>query len=121
MEFIYIVLCIALLSFLYKRHMPVFGVKNIKSNDFISIDDKVILDIRAYNTSCNGTFEVAHCLPISYLNRYYKEIPNKPILLVASDHVEKNLAARFLKSRGYSVIGYYIASEDEQGIFCYNF
>ncbi|NBJ69428.1 sulfurtransferase [Roseburia sp. 1XD42-34] len=96
------------LSVLYKRYIPVRGVRSIEKDKLIAHSNHAVLvDLRDYNTSYKDKFEQALCLPLAYLNRHYQDIPNCSVILVASNNVEKNIASRFLRNKGFSVKGYY--------------
>lgn len=73
-----------------------------------------ILDIRPYNIS-NGAVPGAINLPFSYLMRSYKEIPEQPIHLIATDAIEKNLGARFLQKKGFDVVSYSLTAQTDSG------
>ncbi|WP_138417367.1 hypothetical protein [Aquibacillus sediminis] len=113
-----IVITLSLLL-LYKRYIPVFGVTKIDEiNRYYNQDDTVIVDVRDYQTSCKNTKKGTTCVPLPYLNRHFVEIPNKPIILIATDYVEKNLATRLLRKKGMAVVGYYL-TEDLDKERCY--
>ncbi|SET35957.1 hypothetical protein SAMN05216389_109160 [Oceanobacillus limi] len=115
-------LIILLLYFLYRRYIPVFGLTNLgKKRPIKASNGAILLDVRAYNISCNNRPDMVMCLPLAYFNRYYKEIPNEPVILVASNGMEKNLASRFLKNKGYNVIGYYLVNKTENQRLCCDF
>ncbi|MFC4558509.1 hypothetical protein ACFO3D_09835 [Virgibacillus kekensis] len=98
------------LKFLYRRYIPVRGVWKIElSNVAVQNDSQVtIVDTRSYQTSFKDAIEQAYCLPLAYLNRHFRDIPNKDVIIVASDHVDKNLSIRLLKRKGIQVVGYYL-------------
>ncbi|SER83687.1 hypothetical protein SAMN04487944_11111 [Gracilibacillus ureilyticus] len=94
-----------IIQIFYVRYMPIKGIPcldSIKNSD----REKVTLDIRDYQQSFQDQIDHAIILPVPYLRRYYQEIPAKKVHIVASDHLEKNIAIRFLKSKGFEVIGY---------------
>ncbi|MDZ5471265.1 hypothetical protein SM124_05850 [Bacillus sp. 31A1R] len=88
---------------LYKRYVPVRGVPCIQS---FNHDIITIVDVRDYNESSNSNIPGAINIPVAYLDRYYNEINNKKIYIVAADHLEKNVSIRSLRKRGFSVMGY---------------
>ncbi|MYL59452.1 hypothetical protein GLW20_18250 [Virgibacillus halodenitrificans] len=94
--------------FVYQRYMPVRGIKQMTPQEVAASREENVqlLDIRDYQTSNRDFIIDAHCLPLPYLKRHYHEIPNKRIILIGTDLVEKNLAARFLKGKGIEVTGY---------------
>ncbi len=64
--------------------------------------DIVILDLRDYNEK--GTLKnVAMQIPYAYLRRYYSEIPNQPLHVIAGNRLDLNLGVRFLLRKGYHV------------------
>ncbi|WP_231735338.1 rhodanese-like domain-containing protein [Gracilibacillus massiliensis] len=67
---------------------------------------KAILDIRDYQKAAKDKVDGAIVIPVPYLRRYYSEISSQSIYVIASNHLEKNLAIRFLKNKGFDVIGY---------------
>ncbi|MFC4403130.1 hypothetical protein [Gracilibacillus xinjiangensis] len=94
-----------IIQIVYVRYVPIRGIpcmELIKSDD----SDRITLDIRDYQQSFTDEIDHAIVIPVSYLRRYYHEIPVKRIHIVASDHLEKNIAIRFLKNKGFEVIGY---------------
>ncbi len=74
-------------------------------------DDIILVDTRDYQTSTRHTLEKAYCLPLPYLNRHFHDLPHKDIVIIAADHVEKNLSARILRKHGHRVIGYYLMKD----------
>ncbi|WP_156972764.1 hypothetical protein [Mesobacillus selenatarsenatis] len=52
-------------------------------------------------------------IPCGYLKRYIKEIPNRHIVIIASNELEKNFGARLLKKYGYNVKGYTITGPSQ--------
>jgi len=96
---------IALLAGLYIRYIPVRGVRctTLCNNDDRSIQ---IVDVRDYNLSYKDPIPTAITMPVAYLKRNYHEIPKMKIHIVAADQLEKNISIRFLRKRGYDVIGY---------------
>ncbi|MCL6573725.1 MAG: sulfurtransferase [Bacillus sp. (in: Bacteria)] len=92
--------------FLYNRYFPVVGISALQSIDIHS--DSVLLDLRDYQTTAKEQIPDAINIPYAYLNRYYLEIPNKKLLIIATDSIEKNLAIRFLKKRKFVILGFII-------------
>ncbi len=91
---------------LYTRFVPVIGIPciDISSNQLETINVK--LDIRDYNESFRQEVKGSILMPVAYLNRHYRDIPEKEIHLIASDSTERNLAVRILHNKGYRVTGY---------------
>ncbi len=90
---------------LYKRYVPIKGVPCVEFNKENN-RGKITLDIRDYQEVAKDEITDAIVIPVPYLRRYYTEIPSGSIYVVASTHLEKNLAIRFLKNKGFNVIGY---------------
>jgi hypothetical protein len=90
---------------LYIRYFPVWGVHCLhrKNLNGCSI---TIVDVRDYNQSYHDPVNNAINIPIAYMKRYYNEISGGKIHIVASDHLEKNISIRFLRRKGYNVVGY---------------
>ncbi|OIK13392.1 hypothetical protein BIV59_06300 [Bacillus sp. MUM 13] len=92
---------------IYKRYVPV-------SHPFTGKCDKeTLLDVRVYQDIFNDPVLGAIEIPYGYLKRCHREIPDKELIIVAGDVIEKNLACRFLKKKGYRIKGYMIKSEKE--------
>lgn len=93
----------------YRRYYPVRGVPCVDYRDE-SINSLTILDLRDYNEKTNH-YPIANSfhIPFAYLKRHVYEIPDKPIHVIASDEVGKNLGIRFLRSRGFKVKSYSMA------------
>lgn len=90
--------------FIYKRYIPIVNIPRIF--DLKRTTDSVLLDVRDYQTTFKEPVEGAINIPYAYLNRFYKDIPQVNIIVVATDTVEKNLAVRFLKKKGYQISGF---------------
>jgi rhodanese-related sulfurtransferase len=94
---------------IYQRYVPVIGISSVQN--FSDHGELVLLDLRDYQTSSKEVIPNSVNLPYAYLKRYYKEIPKKKLLIIASDSIEKNLAIRFLKKRQFSIHGFIILDE----------
>lgn len=96
--------------FIYKRYVPVFGLKKVDFRYDLNCTNKniVFVDTRDFQTSFKNPVEPAFRLPLPYLNRHYKEINGKHVVLIVTDDIEKNLSARILQKKGIKVIGYYM-------------
>ncbi|MCH4826041.1 MAG: hypothetical protein N2C11_06820 [Planococcus sp. (in: firmicutes)] len=101
----------------YKRHIPVPGIKQAQVNE-IDSDSYALLDVRAYNVSDKELVSDAFNLPLSYFTRGYKEIPKKPIHLIAENQVEKNLATRLLHQKGFKVASYSLMGKSKMQTAC---
>lgn len=92
---------------IFRRYAPVYGLQQIHWEQLGS-ETAIIIDLRDYNESYLNTVSEAINIPIAYLNRYYHEIPKKNLYIVASNNMEKNIGVRFLRKKGFQVIGYSI-------------
>ncbi|GAE93361.1 hypothetical protein JCM21714_2438 [Gracilibacillus boraciitolerans JCM 21714] len=101
-----IVIIVAITAHLiYTRYIPIKGIPCLELNKMCN-RDKVTLDIRDYQQAAKDHIEGAMVLPVPYLRRYYSEIPSQKVYVIASNHLEKNIAIRFLTHKGFHVIGY---------------
>ncbi|SHM49674.1 hypothetical protein [Gracilibacillus kekensis] len=100
-----IVMIVVTAHLIYTRYVPIKGVPCVDPNIECN-HDKVTLDIRDYQKAAKDKVEGAIVIPVPYLRRYYSEISSQSIYVIASNHLEKNLAIRFLKNKGFHVIGY---------------
>ncbi|MEC3885314.1 rhodanese [Halobacillus sp. HZG1] len=101
--------------FILHRYLPASHVKKMDMSEVTSEDGMVVpVDTRDYQTSSQDKLGQAVCLPLAYLERHHQDIPQRPIVLICSDEVEKNLAARLLKRKGYEVIGYTIPTQQQE-------
>ena len=96
----------------YKRYVTARGVERGCAEEFKGNSDILLLDVRAYNISYKDPIEGAFELPIAYFIRSYEEIPDRPIHIVASDEMEKNIAVRLLRKKGKNIISYSLTEED---------
>lgn len=89
---------------LFRRYFP---IKGITCKNRIGDKDVVILDIRDYNEK--GMLKnVTMQIPYAYLRRYYTEIPDQSLHVVASNRMDLNLRVRFLLRKGHSVSSFEI-------------
>ncbi|MFB4169964.1 hypothetical protein [Virgibacillus sp. JSM 102003] len=104
-----IIIITFLLLFLYHRYMPVFGVGKMDMN-YVSYskEDVAIVDTRDYQDSFNDIIEQAYSIPVPYLNRHFHDIPDKNIVVIASDIVGRNVSTRILRNKGKRVVGYHM-------------
>lgn len=93
---------LVILSIIWKRFVPVAGVKEVSIKDIYNLQ---IVDVRDYNTNKCNNLKVTH-IPYAYLPRCLHEIENHPIHLIGESQLEINLAIRFLKKHGYTVASY---------------
>ncbi len=96
----------------YRRYFPVFGIHcfNLKDNDLGKIK---IIDLRDYNESDKNPINGALNMPIAYLKRNFKEIPKRELHLIVSSPLEKNIGIRFLRKKGFCVVGYSIVNHHQ--------
>lgn len=99
-----------ILIFLYVRYVPVRGVPYIERTEDFHHKDILLLDLRGYTEARNNPIMGASNLPLAYLKRHYHTIKVKNLVIIASDPVCKNLGARFLKRKGFKVLGYTLTS-----------
>ncbi|WP_462409425.1 rhodanese-like domain-containing protein [Neobacillus sp. Marseille-QA0830] len=100
------VVCVIFILFImYKRYIPVLSARSIHLKDF-ELDKIKIMDVRDYNLSNKEPIDGAINIPIAYLKRNYKEIPNSDLHLIVSSNIEKNMGIRFLRKKGFRVVGY---------------
>lgn len=104
---------VIMLTFLY-RFVPAAHMKKMDVSHVKMEDDMVTVDTRDYQTSSQDRFEQAYCLPLAYLERHHHDLPKRAVVLVSSDEVEKNMAARLLRRKGFQVTGYCLPSEEEE-------
>ncbi|MFZ3578489.1 rhodanese-like domain-containing protein [Virgibacillus sp. DJP39] len=103
------------LLFLYQRHVPVIGIVKLDLS-YLSCfeEDVVIVDTRDYQTSFRGASDNTYCLPLPYLKRHFRDLPNKKVVIIASNNVERNLSARILQRKGIRIVGYCLAKKNER-------
>lgn len=102
----YLIISIIVITFvLYKRYFPVFGAGCIPLND-LKLDKLKIIDLREYNESYKDPILGSINIPISYLKRNLKDIPNSDLHLIVTSKLEKNISTRYLRKKGYRIVGY---------------
>lgn len=67
--------------------------------------DVQCVDVRDYHLAYKDELSNTINIPLPYLKRYYKDIRNKTVHLIGRDEQEISRSARFLKRKGYRVIG----------------
>ncbi|MDQ0270442.1 hypothetical protein [Cytobacillus purgationiresistens] len=90
-----LLIAVIIAVYLNLRNRPIKGVEAADSFDQHPADVK-ILDVRDYNQSYQSPILDSINIPVAYLNRYYH----------ASSQIEENMSIRFLRKKGFSVIGY---------------
>lgn len=111
MFLLFLVLVLIMLSELYKRHCPVLGVEYIQHVESAP-SKSIIVDVRDYQTAMMEPIGEAIHIPVAYLKRNQQTIEKKPIHLIASNAVDKNLSIRFLKQKKFNVESYSIVEEN---------
>jgi hypothetical protein len=94
-----IVLLLAILFFAYRRYYPVKEVQCMRKFEVKQLGQTVV-DVRHYHEVQDG-MDVA--IPYAYLKRFYVEIPNSQIHVIAADKVGMHLDVRFLRKKGFQV------------------
>ncbi|MFC3341246.1 sulfurtransferase [Paenibacillus abyssi] len=97
-----------LLYSLYQRHIPVHGVPYIDIENAGMNNDAVVLDVRDYSDATKHPVEGVVQLPYAYLNRHAGEIQKRKVLVIVSDRMLLNLTVRYLRRKGFTIMGYYI-------------
>ena len=102
--------------FMLYRYVPAAHMKKMDlSETAMEKGDMVAVDTRDYQTSSQDAYEKSYCLPLAYLERHHRDLPtDRPVVLICSDEVEKNLAARLLRRKGYKVIGYMVPPQNAE-------
>ncbi|ADU28599.1 hypothetical protein Bcell_0313 [Evansella cellulosilytica DSM 2522] len=92
---------------LYMRYYPVASAC-MTLHEVNECKDGVIVDVRDYNMAYKEQFDNKKNIPLPYLHRFYGEIEAKKVIVLSSDIVSRNLSIRFLRKKGFIVIGYSI-------------
>ncbi|WEG12929.1 hypothetical protein PU629_00815 [Pullulanibacillus sp. KACC 23026] len=90
------------LNSLHLRKLPYLEIKNGVTDH---LDQMAILDLRDFNQSYKSPINNALNIPSAYLKRYYSEIPNKAIVIVASEPRLVAADIQFLKRKGHRIVG----------------
>lgn len=105
---ILIVLAIIFLIYsLFKRYIPVRGVRYYNLAD-LELSVTKIIDVRDFNESYKNPIRGAINVPLAYMKRNLNEIPDRKLHVIGSNEVDKNVAIRFLRKKGFQVNGYTI-------------
>jgi rhodanese-related sulfurtransferase len=94
-----------------QRYVPVYGVSPIDIEHELREDKVALVDVRDYNTTANMSIDGDFHIPYAYLNRHYKDIQKKEVVLVVSDTLLLNLSVRFLRKKGYTIKGYHMIAD----------
>ncbi len=78
-----------------------------KLEKMLATEDIYVLDVRPLNFKKNTSFiKGSHLLPLLFLEDRYKEIPKgRPIVLTDWAMKQSPVAAKFLTTKGYNVLG----------------
>ncbi|KRD99857.1 sulfurtransferase [Bacillus sp. Root239] len=114
------VLLLAISVIAYRRYYPVKGIQCIRESEAKELGPTVV-DIRHYHEVRDS---IGIVIPYAYLKRFYSEIPQGSVHLIAEDRVELNLGVRFLRKKGFEVRSYELAackckSKGKKGVFDY--
>lgn len=94
------------------RNFPIIGLNYIDKKE-LDLTTLIKIDVRDYNESYKNPVKGAINVPVAYLKRYYLEIPSKDLIVVASNRLDKNVGIRFLRTKGFNVVGYTITNEEQ--------
>lgn len=106
--FILLILLVGLLFGIYQRYVPVYGVKLLDIEKETPREHVQLLDVRDYHLAAKYPVQGVFHLPYAYLKRHYGEIGSREIVLVVSDRLLLNLSVRFLRRKGFHIVGCYI-------------
>lgn len=98
---------ILLIYSLFKRYFPVRGVRYYNLAD-IELNVTKIIDVRDFNESYKNPIKGAINIPLAYMKRNLNEIPDRRLHVIGSNEVDKNVAIRLLRKKGFHVKGYTI-------------
>ncbi|GAE35535.1 hypothetical protein JCM9157_2647 [Halalkalibacter akibai JCM 9157] len=87
--------------------MPVNGINYFDLESDQLRKEVVLVDVRDYNGATKLPVEGVIHLPFAYIKRHFREIKSKEVVLVVSDPILLNLSVRFLRRKGFHVIGCY--------------
>ncbi|MFJ7890864.1 rhodanese [Lysinibacillus xylanilyticus] len=94
---------------IYKRHIPVRQIQECLPQELTV--GMAIVDVRDYNDSYKSLTPNALNLPIAYLVRHIHELPKKPLHIIASTPLEKNMSVRIIRKAGHEVKSYSLIAE----------
>jgi hypothetical protein len=98
---------IMILSYMmYQRYAPIHGVPCVNLNQVNCLKERTVLvDIRDYNLAASKPVNGVFLMPFAYLKRHYEAIEGRDIVLVVSDVLAFNLGVRFLRRKGFNIVG----------------
>lgn len=94
---------------IYKRRIPVRQIQKCLLQELNA--GMAIVDVRDYNDSYKSPTPNALNLPIAYLVRHIHELPKKPLHIIASTQLEKNMSVRIIRKAGHEVRSYSLIEE----------
>ncbi|OXS70047.1 hypothetical protein B1B04_19305 [Lysinibacillus sp. KCTC 33748] len=94
---------------IYKRHIPVRQIQECLPQELKV--GMAIVDVRDYNDSYKSPTPNALNLPIAYLVRHMHELPKRPLHIIASTQLEKNMSVRIIRKAGHEVKSYSVIEE----------
>ncbi|MBM7703954.1 rhodanese-like domain-containing protein [Metabacillus iocasae] len=110
MSIVLITITSVILLILYKRYIPVQGIKKMQSLD-CSSNSVAFVDVRHFHEMKKEPCQQAVHIPLPYLARHHHSIPSKEVVVIVPDALTRNLSIRQLKKYGYQVKGYWCAQE----------
>ncbi|MBU3573574.1 sulfurtransferase [Priestia aryabhattai] len=114
------VLLLATLFIAYRRYYPVKRIQCMCASE-AKERGRTVIDIRHYH-EVHDSNRLVILIPYAYLKRFYSEIPQGSVHLIAGDRVELNLGVRFLRKKGFEVSSYELAAckrKGKKGVFDY--
>ncbi|MBY6087282.1 sulfurtransferase [Priestia flexa] len=109
MSYLTIGMLLVVLAIGYRRYYPVKGVRCVHNHEN-KRSELLILDIRHYNERREEKSGDELNIPYAYLKRFYNEIPNQTIHIIAEDQLELRLGVRFLRKKGYTIDSYQLTT-----------
>ncbi len=95
---------------IYIRHVPARRFQECLPQE---LDAGIaIVDVRDYNDSYKSLILNALNLPIAYLIRHIHELPKKPLHIIASTQLDKNMSVRIIRKAGHEVKSYSLIEEE---------
>lgn len=101
----------SILGLIYVRYVPVVGVRCLAMSS-LDADSFQCVDVRDYNQSYKEPVPNSINIPIAYIKRNYQEISSLNIHIIAADQLEKNMAIRMLRKKGFNIKGYTLMNCD---------
>ncbi|GAB1795045.1 hypothetical protein PMEGAS228_15630 [Priestia megaterium] len=89
------VLLLAILFIAYRRYYPVKRIQCIRESE-AKERGRTVVDIHHYHEVRDS---ISIVIPYAYLKRFYSEIPQSSVHLIAGNRVELKLGVRFLRKK----------------------